>query len=105
MSYYSDDMCEALLSDRMREFTEYVVSLTGTDISPRELAAYSDLTYNIGKTGFKSSTVLRRYLSGDRIGACHAVRMWNKAGGKVLKGLDNRRKAEEQLCLQGVYNG
>jgi lysozyme len=27
--------------------------------------------------------------------------MWNKAGGRVVVGLTNRRRAERALCLKG----
>ena len=28
--------------------------------------------------------------------------MWNKAGGRVVAGLTNRRRAERELCLKGI---
>lgn len=30
------------------------------------------------------------------------ARYWRKAGGVVVQGLVNRRKAEMELCLQGL---
>jgi GH24 family phage-related lysozyme (muramidase) len=36
-------------------------------------------------------------LRGDKIAAMESLRKYNKAGGKVLRGLDNRRKDEEAL--------
>lgn len=27
---------------------------------------------------------------------------WNRAGGRVVKGLTNRRVAERKLCLEGL---
>ncbi|MNQ88251.1 Lysozyme RrrD [compost metagenome] len=33
------------------------------------------------------------------MGACNELSRWNRAGGKVLKGLTKRREAERQLCL------
>jgi lysozyme len=36
---------------------------------------------------------------GEFEGAAEEFLKWNKAGGKVLKGLDNRRKGERALYL------
>ena len=44
----------------------------------------------------------RRAMAGDLPGACDALLMWNKAGGKVVKGLTKRREAERALCLDGL---
>ena len=57
------------------------------------------LCYNIGPTGFKNSTVVRKLNDNDYSGASNAILMWNKAGGKVSKGLVNRRNAERELFL------
>lgn len=67
-----------------------------------QLAAAISLAYNIGTPAYCRSTVDRRFDAGDWRGGCDAMLMWNKAGGKVVRGLDNRRKAERKLCLTGV---
>ena len=61
--------------------------------------AIISLTYNIGVNGFKRSSVLRLLKQGDKQNAGDAFLLWNKAGGKVLKGLVNRRKKERELFL------
>lgn len=61
--------------------------------------ALLSLTYNIGVNGFKKSSVLRWLKQGDKENASNAFLLWNKAGGKVLKGLVNRRKKERELFL------
>jgi lysozyme len=64
-----------------------------------EFDAAVDLAYNIGPTAFCGSTVARRFTAGDYAGACDAMLMWNKAGGKVLPGLTKRREQERRTCL------
>lgn len=68
--------------------------------------SFLSLSYNIGSGAFRTSTVARKANQGDLKGACHAIRLFNKArvNGKlqVVKGLDNRRKDEERLCLEGL---
>ena len=61
--------------------------------------AIISLAYNIGVNGFKKSSVLRLLKQGDKENAGNAFLLWNKAGGKVLKGLVNRRKKERELFL------
>lgn len=56
------------------------------------------LMYNIGVTALSKSTVLKRVNAGapaDQIRT--AWLMWNKAGGKVIQGLINRRNKELAL--------
>lgn len=57
------------------------------------------LAYNIGVGGFARSSVVRHLNAGNKQAAADAFLLWNKAGGKVLKGLDNRRRAERALFL------
>jgi len=64
--------------------------------------AFVSLTYNIGVGAFCRSTAARRLNRGDVKGACDAAAWFNKAGGRVLRGLVNRRKAEHTLCLEGL---
>ena len=67
------------------------------NISGGLLVACADFSYNLGLGRLKSSTLRRKVLSGDINGAAIQFMRWNKAGGKVLKGLDLRRKAEVAL--------
>jgi lysozyme len=55
--------------------------------------------YNVGTGAACSSTLVRKLQVGDYTGACNELPRWNKAGGKVLRGLVNRREAERRLCL------
>ena len=57
------------------------------------------LTFNIGTIAFKNSTLLKKLNAGDRVGAADQFLVWNKAGGKVLQGLVNRRQAERAQFL------
>lgn len=64
-----------------------------------EYDAYLSLAYNIGPTAFCNSTLVRRLNASDYEGACKEILRWNRAGGEVVQGLDNRRKAEYQQCI------
>lgn len=67
---------------------------------PYALAASASLAYNIGPAGFCRSTAARRFNAGNWRGGCDAFLMWNRAGGRVIRGLTNRRKSERLICLR-----
>jgi lysozyme len=62
-----------------------------------QFAAMVSLCYNIGPGAFARSSLVKRFNAGDVDGAADAFRMWNKAGGRVLQGLVNRREDEIRL--------
>jgi GH24 family phage-related lysozyme (muramidase) len=70
--------------------------------SQPQFDAMVSLCYNIGPGAFAGSTLVRRFNSGDIPGAADAFLMWNKAGGKVLQGLVNRRMDERAFFLRSA---
>jgi lysozyme len=71
-------------------------------IPSHSYAMFVSLTYNIGVGGFCHSSLPRLINAGDIRAACNALPAFNRAGGRVVQGLVNRRAAERKLCLQGV---
>lgn len=67
-----------------------------------QLVASVSLAYNIGTSGFCRSTIARRFNAGNWRGGCDAMMMWNKAGGRPVRGLTLRRERERALCLRGL---
>lgn len=90
---------EEYLRRAVEKFAEDILPAIKVDVTDNEFGALVSLAYNIGPSAFKKSTVLRKLNAGDRQGAADAFLMWNKAGGKVLKGLQRRREAERALFL------
>lgn len=64
--------------------------------------AFTSLAYNVGVSGAGKSTAVRRLNAGDVAGACEALTWWNKAGGRVIRGLVRRRTEERDLCVAGA---
>jgi lysozyme len=99
---YTDTQCQSLAA---RELVEYGAAISPClpEVLPTETrAAFVSAAYNIGTQAFCGSSMSRKALAGDLRGACDSLLAWNKAGGKVVKGLDNRRKDERALCLEGL---
>lgn len=101
---YSLEECRAMLGEGLREFEQGIrVCLKDPDKIPDETyAAALSLSWNIGQRGFCRSSVARHLNAGNIAAACDAFLLWNKAGGRVVKGLVNRRKAERELCRKGL---
>ncbi len=100
---YSKAQCQDMLSIKLA--TKYLPGMNKcikVPISDRTRAAFLGTTYNIGIGGFCKSTMVRRLNAGDERGACEALMNWNRAGGKVVRGLTNRRTAERAECLAGL---
>ena len=90
------------LIDELNEYASSVAGLCQVVPNENQLAGMTVLAFNIGIAKFKRSTVLRAHNSGDFAAAARAFSLWNKAGGKVLAGLERRRKAEAVLYLTPV---
>jgi lysozyme len=60
----------------------------------KRLNAVVDFCYNLGIGRLQTSTLKRKINAQDWEGAKEELKKWNKAGGKVLAGLDKRRKSE-----------
>jgi len=71
-------------------------------IPAKSYVAFVSLTYNIGVGAFCRSTARKRLDRRDVRGACDAATWFNKAGGRKIRGLVNRRAAEHKLCLEGL---
>lgn len=101
---YTMDECRAMLGDALVEFeTNMRKCLKAPDSIPdKPYTAFLSLSYNIGTGAFCGSTVARKANDGDLRGACNAIPAWNRAGGRVVKGLVNRRAEEQKICLEGV---
>jgi lysozyme len=61
--------------------------------------ACTSLSYNIGTGAFGASSVSRKTTRRDFTGAADAFLLWNKAGGRIVRGLTLRRHAERLKYL------
>lgn len=105
--YRTDAQCAAMLAEGLLTFRnglhDYFTAQTKAQrLTPHRDAAYVSLAYNAGIRAIGRSTATRRLNAGDIRGGCEALSWWNKAGGRVIRGLVNRRTAERDLCLRGL---
>lgn len=101
---YTMEECRAMLGDGIVEFEAGMRKcLTRPDAIPeRSYVAFLSLSYNIGPKAFCGSSVAKNANAGNVRAACDAIPLWNKAGGRVVQGLVNRRADERRICLSGL---
>lgn len=101
---FTKEQCDVLLREEVAEYRQGWLSYVNDEayynrLPPKRDAAYTSLAYNVGIRAAGRSTATRRLNSGNVRGGCVAIGWWNKAGGRVIRGLINRRTAETELCL------
>ncbi len=105
--HMTDAQCKTLLRSEVLEYREGLHGYFSADTKVLRLpaardAAYTSLAYNVGIRGAGRSTATRRLNAGDVAGGCQALTWWNKAGGRVVRGLMRRRADEYRHCMMGV---
>lgn len=93
--------CDALFESRLGWFAYQVDFLVEPEMEPATHAAITSFTYNVGVGAFRRSTMRKKLNQGDLMGACNELKRWVYADGRKFKGLERRRAAERNLCLQG----
>lgn len=99
------DYCLNQLADSLAIYNQQLLGLTaGVYLSEGEHAAYLSFIYNVGSENFRTSTLRKKLLMGDRAAACHELPRWVYAKGRKLSGLINRRAKERDLCLSSLLS-
>lgn len=98
--YLTDDEIKAEFTVQIAAYEDAVAEAVKVALTQSQVNALVSLCYNIGASAFKRSTVVRELNQRKYQAACKAIGMWNKAGGRVVQGLVNRRKAEQVLFFR-----
>ena len=104
---FTDAECTELLRQEVAEYRHglhrYFTDKTkALRLTAERDTAYTSLAFNAGIRAIGRSTATRRLNAGDIEGGCTALTWWNKAGGRVIRGLVRRRTAEHKLCMAGL---
>ena len=93
---WTQKQCDARLDDDLRRYAREVAAAIGeTPTTQNQFDAMVSFHYNTGAIG--RATLTKRHVARDYEGAAQEFKRWNKAAGRVLKGLVRRRSEEEQL--------
>ena len=88
-----------MLND-LKGFEETINNNVKVVLTQNQYDSLVSLCYNIGSSAFKESTLLKKLNAKDYLEAADQFLRWNKAGGKVISGLKNRREKERELFLK-----
>lgn len=101
---WTQEQCDRKKAEDMATFERSVVKALGSagkTTSQPQFDALVSFAYNLGAGNLAKSTLLRKHKAGDFAGAAREFGRWNRAGGRVLRGLTRRRAAEAALYRSG----
>jgi len=97
---WTQAQCDARLASDLVIYAKEVAHAIGdVPTTQAQFDAMVSFHYNTG--AIHRATLTRKHKSGDFAGAASEFARWNKAGGRVLKGLVNRRREEARLYKEG----
>jgi lysozyme len=97
--YRTDAECEALLAEDIRDTVHGLSRCVTREVQPHEAAALIAWAYNVGVPRACSSTLVKELNRGEPADLwCDELLRWDFAGGRRIKGLTNRRRAEHAVC-------
>lgn len=100
---YTPEQCRAQLDRDLERHAAGIAKCVQMDrLTVGQRIAFTDIAFNIGVSAFCGSSMARRANAGDMRGSCDALLMWDKVGGKQVRGLTRRRQAEREICLKGL---
>jgi lysozyme len=97
------DAAERLLQKDIAPKAAAVNARVSVPLFQGQFDAVVSWTYNLGEGALKSSTMLKKINAARHDEVPGQMKRWNKAGGKVLKGLERRREAEAALYRMRWY--
>ena len=93
----TQEQADAWLEHELEEYGGYVNDAVKVPLNQNQFDALVAWTYNLGPTNLNNSTMIRVLNENKLDEVPTQMRRWNKAGGKVLPGLERRRLAESLL--------
>ena len=94
------DEVDELLKKDLQRFERGVLRLCPNNLTQSRFDALVSFAFNVGLGNLQASTLRQKHNRNDVLGAAKEFLRWNKAGGKVFRGLTIRRQDESNLYLQ-----
>lgn len=99
---FTAGQCDAMTAAQVKKVDAAVLACTRSDLPDNPRAAFDSLAWNIGTVAFCKSSIASEAKAGHLREACNRIPLYNRAGGKVIPGLEARRGQEQQICLEGL---
>ena len=94
---WTQDEADDILLNDLEKFEGYVNQYVKVPLTQNQFDALVSWTFNLGPGNSKSSTMLTKLNEKNYDEVPSQMKRWNKAGGKVLRGLERRRNAETAM--------
>lgn len=97
---WTQAQADAALLAEVVKFGNGVEACVTAPMTANQKAACTSLAYNIGINAFRKSTLLTLLNRGSHAAAADQFLRWNRAAGRPMKGLTNRRAEERALFVR-----
>lgn len=94
---------DRLLRADIANFERAVSGMVRVPLTDNQFGALVSWAFNVGENAASRSTLIRKLNTGDYDAVPSELMRWNKADGKVVNGLTNRRAAEAGLWARGSH--
>jgi len=99
MRQYSMEEVDEILKADLARFEKGVAAYCPVPLTQGQFDALVSFAFNVGLGTLQRSTMRQKVLRGDMAGAAEELLKYCMAGGKILKGLQNRRLDERAVFL------
>ena len=96
---FTMDEINAILKSDLARFEKGVATYCPVALTQGQFDALVSFSFNVGLGTLQRSTLRQKLNRGDKAGAAEELLKYCMAGGKILKGLQNRRIDERALFL------
>lgn len=94
--------CDAMLAKNLVVYEAGLDRCLTAEVPGVVKVQFLSWAYNVGVGAACGSTLVRKANAGDLKGACNELLKWDRAGGRIVRGLTIRRQAENKACLGGL---
>lgn len=98
---WTQEQADEALAEHVGQVADAVAGMVRVPLAPPQAAALISWVYNVGAGAARRSTLVRRLNAGDYDAVPAQLARWNRAGGRVMRGLTNRRAAEAEMWSRG----
>ena len=102
---FTMDEVDGILRNDLARFERGVAQYCPVPLSQGQFDALVSFSFNVGLGTLQRSTLRQKVLRGDKEGAAEELLKYCMAGGKILKGLQNRRIDERAMFLSNQQTG
>lgn len=95
--HWHQSQADAALAKDLERFEAGVTAACKIPPTQGQFDALVSFSFNVGLGNLQKSTLLKKFNASDTKAACSEFVKWNKAAGKVMRGLTRRRAAEAAL--------